>query len=180
MEKFYIVTNEKFLQEMKRDKENENQRRDFIKEFFKENGIAGNGYHFSGSGFCNVPFKENEKEYISLHVEDNTENREKFGKEFKNSRVQGLKAFKKKSKILKKFQDECVKQKIVINYHTLRPGDYFEELGLGGYSTQLFKEGENVYLKMRTEKYESITPRYEGFLEVKGSQYFQALERLQG
>ena len=44
MEKFYIVTNQKFLEEIEEYKKNRLRQNEFIKRFFAEKGIKGIGY----------------------------------------------------------------------------------------------------------------------------------------
>lgn len=49
MEKFYIVTNEDFLNEIKDYNVHDEERRKLINEFFDEKGIAGHAYHIGGN-----------------------------------------------------------------------------------------------------------------------------------
>lgn len=180
VEKFYIVTNEKFLKEIEDFKENERKRNEFIKEFFQENGIVGSGYYISGDGFANVPFKEKNKENIFLYIDDCEENNQKFGKQLLKPTPFGdcyLRRFRKGCFLLKKFQDECVENEIVINSHFHREGDYFDELVLGGYSVTRFSYKGKYYLRIEASKYDSITPAHDGFEEIKGSEFYVALER---
>lgn len=61
MEKFYIVTNEKFLKEIDDYRKHEEERRTLANNFFENKGIAGKEYHIGGDGFVNRPFKEYDK-----------------------------------------------------------------------------------------------------------------------
>ncbi len=180
VEKFYIVTNEKFLKEIEDFKENERKRNEFIKEFFRENGIVGSGYYISGNGFVNVPFEERNKGNIRLYIDDCEENNRKFEKQLLKPISFGncyLRSFRKGCSLLKKFQDECIKNKIIVNSYFHREGDYFDELHLGGYSVTRFSYEGKYYLRIETSKYDSITPTYDGFEEIKGSEFYVALEK---
>lgn len=179
MEKFFIVTNETFLKEIEDFYKNEEVRREFVKDFMTEHGIAGSGYYLHGSGSINVPFKERNKGEIVLYIDDNKENEEKFGKELRKAiRFDNgvfLRPFKKASKTLKEFQDLCIEKEIVINSWWHREGDWFEELRFGGYTTTRFEYQGKYYLRMET-KHSGITPIHDGFNEIKGSEYYLALE----
>lgn len=178
--KFYIVTNEKFLKEIEDFEENERKRDEFVKEFFQKNDISGTKYYIRGDGFCNVPFKERDKEDIQLYIEDCEENNQKFRKQllkkvsFKDNY---LRRFRKGCSLLKTFQNECVEKGIVINNLSPREGDYFDELHMGGYSVARFFYEGKYYLQLETSVFKSITPTYEGFEEIKGSEFYVALEK---
>lgn len=179
MEKYFIVTNEAFLKRVEQDKENKKCRNDFIKKFFAENGIDGCGYYFGGSGRCNIAFGEHEKTTIGLHIDDTKANRDRFGKQFKKSRFENMAELRKNSEQLKSFQSACIEAGVVVNLWEIRPGDYFKELSLGGYASQRFLLNEKLYLRIRTDRYASITPNQDGFIEIKPSEYFVYLEQLE-
>lgn len=179
MEKFYIVKNETFLKEIEDFKENENKRNSFIKEFFEENGIIGTGYYIRGNGFVNCPFDEKNKENIELYVDDCEENVSKFGKQLLKAVNFGdcyLRKFRKGCVILKDFQNKCIEKQIVINNHFHDEGYWFNELHFGGYSVARFSLDGVYYLKISTSRYKTITPTYGGFIEIKGSKFYEALE----
>lgn len=178
MEKYYIVRNEQFINQVERDIKIAEDRKNFIKQFFSENGIDGEHYYFSGTGFTNIPFKEDDKGEIRLHIEDTEHNREKYGKQFKKSRFGGLVGLRKGSELLKRFQAACIEAGVVINRGKVRPGDYFKELNLGGYASERFLYKGLWYLKINTDHYndKEIIPAYDGFEEIKASEYYKALE----
>ena len=68
---------------------------------------------------------------------------------------------------------------MVINLHYLRFGDYFKELHLGGYSISRFEYKGSYYLSINTDRTETITPEYDGFIEIKGSEFHAKLEELE-
>ncbi len=186
MEKFYIVTNEKFLKEIDDYRKHEEERRIVANNFFENKGIVGEEYYISGNGFVNRPFKEHEKNNIRLYISDCNENDQKFGKEllkptklFSDSDVL-MRKFRANSKTLKEFQNLCIEKNIVINNHSIREGDYFKELHLGGYSISRFEHENKLYLKISTTKYETITPDDNtGFTEIKGSEFYKTLEEFE-
>ena len=182
MEKFYIVSNEQFLKEISDYRMHMKERRKLINTFFKDKGIVGEEYHISGTGQINVPFTDTNKSHIRLYVEDCNSNNEKFGKEllkpvklFCDSDVK-MRKFRANSKTLKEFQSLCVEAKIVINNHPIREGEYFKELYLGGYSVSRFEDAGKTYLRIYSSRWDSITPKYDGFNEIKGSEFFEAFE----
>lgn len=186
MERFYIVTNEKFLKEIRDFRVRVKERKLLINDFFDKKGIANESYHICGDGFINEPFKEYKKKDIRLYVEDCKENNEKFGKEllkpiklFCDSDVM-FRKFRANSKTLKEFQDLCIERNIVINNHPIYVGDYFKELHFGGYSITRFEHDEKYYLRISTGITDTITPEYDGFMEIKGSEFYRALEEREG
>ena len=186
MEKFYIVTNEKFLKEINDYRKHGEERRIIANNSFEDKGIAGKEYCICGDGFVNRPFEEYEKHNIRLYIADCDENNQKFGKEllkptklFSDSDVL-MRKFRANSKTLKEFQDLCIEKDIVINNHSIREGDYFKELHLGGYSVSRFEYENKLYLNISTTKYETITPYDDtGFTEIKGSEFYKALEEFE-
>lgn len=180
MEKFYIVTNEKFLKEIDEWKINDEIRNSFIKDFFYRNDICGMKYCLCGTGGVNSPFTEKEKKNIHLYIEDCKENNNKFERQLLKGAHFGddfLRRFRNGCALIKKFQDECVEKHIVINLRFHSEGDYFKELHLGGYTVTRFQFDGNYYLKIETNKYDSITSEFDGFSEINGSEFYLALER---
>ena len=184
MEKFYIVSNERFLKEIRDFKKHSEERRELINEFFDKKGIAGECYQICGDGAINEPFKDVQKGEIRLYIESCEENNQKFGREllkpvklFCDSDVM-MRKFRANSKTLKEFQNLCIERNIVINNYPIREGDYFRELHMGGYSVSRFEYNGKMYLRMYASRYDDITPEQEGFNEIKGSEYFKSLEEL--
>lgn len=177
MEKFYIVTNEEVLSEIKKIKDAESERRKLINRFFAEKGIDGGFYHIGGNGTVGKPFNEHSKRNINLHIKDTENNRTKFASQLKKDVYDYcMRVFKKSSNILKEFQEECVKEGIIINNPDVRMGDYFKEFEYLGYSVLEFELDDKYYLYMSSDKVNSITPTHEGFEEIKGSEFYKAKE----
>ena len=180
IEKYYIVKNQNFLQEARFVEKAKAYRNEFIIDFFKEYGIDGNSYYIHGNGFCNVPFSEEERKEICLAIMMTEQNKINFGSQLKKNPMRcGLFEFKKSSPILKEFQKVCVTRQIVINLLENFVGDYFSELHFGGFSTEYFENNDITYLKVATSQHSSITPKNEGFTEIKASEYFKVLETLE-
>lgn len=182
MEKFYIITNKEFQQEISNYKENEKKRNELIKEFFSKNGISGTGYYIGGTGFVGVPFDDIHKDGINLYIDDLDENVSKFGKQLLKQEFfenHSMRRFRKSSAILKDFQNMCVEKEIVINNHVPRIGMYFKELRFGGYSRTLFSHGGVFYLKIESSNHETITPLFDGFDEINGSDFYKAWEEVE-
>ena len=89
-----------------------------------------------------------------------------------------MRSFRANSKTLKEFQNLCIEKSIVINNHPICEGDYFKELHMSGYDVSRFEYDGKMYLRMNTSK-SSITPEYDGFEEINGSEFFRALEELE-
>lgn len=181
MEKFYIVKNEKLISESNAYAKNLETRNEFITDFFERFGIDGKKYNVMGSGFINHPFDDEDKKEICLYIEDTEKNREKFSKDFKQCKYTGVCEFKKSSKVLKAFQQECVDKKIIINLYKPEVGCYFKEFEFGGYRSHFFKYEDKYYLRIedvKSNSLDSITPIADGFEEIKGSEFYRILEQM--
>lgn len=181
MEKFYIVKNDVYKKALDRDREMSKERNAFIKGFFERNGIEGTSYILHGNGRVNVPFQDMDKCDIRLAIEDTERNREKFGSQFKKSRLEEMRDFRKNSELLKMLQDECIQNNVIINLYETRTGDYFKGLEMGGYTHQRFLLDGDLYLKVDTDKYrgQDFSPKSEGFQEIKASEFYLAKERFE-
>ena len=118
MKKFYIVTNQKFLEEIEEYKKNRRSQNEFIKRFFAEKGIKEIGYCIRGNGRINMPFEERDKSDITLYIESCPENNLLFGSQLKKERIfddgSKMREFRKNSPIMKEFQDLCIKENLKI------------------------------------------------------------------
>lgn len=176
MEKFYIVTNEKYLDELDERDRMHRERNVFIKKFFSEKGIDGGEYILHGSGSVGKPFCERDKSDIGLCIEDTKNNNELFGTHFKKGLLSGLREFKKSSKLLKEFQDRCINEQVVINLPRPRVGDSFKEFEYRGYSYSQFRHSDKLYLSISNNDVDAITPKVDGFNEIAGSEFYKAKE----
>ena len=77
--------------------------------------------------------------------------------------------------LLKEFQEECIEKEIVINLWYPRIGDYFQEIQYGGYKSSNFEYEGITYLSIDADV-DSLTPKEDGFTEIKGSEFYKALE----
>ncbi len=178
MERFYIVTNEEILDTVKKYCLNKRANTKFINEFFDKYGIDGNTYYLGGSGFINTPFEEHNKKDITLCVENTENNVSKFSSDFKkNLRFSNLFEFKKSSKLLKTFQDDCISKRVIVNLEDVNFGLYFKELHWGGYTRIYFELDGVSYLSMRTTNGKDIIPEVDGLKEIKGSEFYIAYEK---
>lgn len=179
MEKFYIVKCDDYLKAIEKDKAVNEARSEFVKDFYTRHEIDDTSYYFGGNGGVNKPFGEWEKDSISLMIEATEKNIEKFGPQFKNAPIDGMRAFRKNSVLLKEFQDECVAKQIIVNIYETRTGDYFKGLEYGGYTHQRFVIDGVMYLRIHTDSYggKEFEPIKQGFEEIKASDYYLEKER---
>ena len=182
IEKYYIVTNQKYLQGREAYYKAEKERRALINEFFDKHGIESEHYLLFGNGLVNSSFTDLDKRDIKLRIDDTNKTREKFKEHLKKGAFhQNMAEFKKNSTIMKELQEECVSRGIVINNHSPKPRDFFYEIRYIGYSYQEFEHRGTLYLKVVIDREASLTlnPGEEGFTEIKGSEYHAALEELE-
>lgn len=179
VEKFYRVNNKSLAKEVDFYIKENKKRNTLIKEFFEKHGIEGDVYYITANGLCNKAYKDELKSNIKLCIGLN--NAEKFSDHLKkNSICNDTVELKRSSKILKDFQNECIKRSIVINLERVGVGHYFKELEYGGFSTGgLHAKDGYYYMKISTTKFGSITPKYDGFEEIKGSEYYAVVESSQ-
>lgn len=178
VEKFYKIKNNRLEKEVIFFREENKKRNELIRDFFEKHGIVGTSYYMSADGLFNRSVEEYKKSGIRLCI--GLENTEKFADQtIKNSICPETIQFKKSSKILKDFQQECVNRQVVINLQCIEMGLYFKELRYGGYSTDGLHEKDGFYyLKISTSKFDSITPAEDGFEEIKGSEYYTVKESI--
>ncbi|HID0795987.1 TPA: hypothetical protein ACXDAB_003424 [Clostridium botulinum] len=178
MEKAFIVNKESELyKDIEQYRKLENQQREFINKFFKENGIEANQYRVSGDGFCNVPFEKYEKT-IALRIIPTDKDKEKFSKVLNKPDERCLQAFRKTSKIAKEFRKQIIDNHIVVNLYQPRIGDYFESIRWMGCNFSLFEHKNIMYLRVNSEFLkEDDIPK--GLKEIKLSEFYKAQEELE-
>ena len=178
MTKFYMIKNKKILDAVAIYKKNYKERNKFIVDFYSSHGIDGNQYYLGGDGPINKPFTDTWKKHIVLHVENTTNNLSKFATEFKRSRkFDDLYEFKKTSKILKEFQEECINKKVIINLEKVYWGDYFKDLCYKLYSYTTFSYDGILYLGITCNSLEQFEPKCDGVIEINGSEFYKKLEK---
>ncbi|HDK7158454.1 TPA: hypothetical protein PTV43_003661 [Clostridium botulinum] len=175
MEKAFIVSKESELyKDIEQYRKLENQQREFINKFFKENDIEANQYRVSGDGFCNVPFEEYE-ETITLYIIPTDKDKEKFSKVLNKPGKRYLQAFRKTSKIAKDFRKQIVDEHIVINLDQPRIGDYFKSISFYGCGFTVFEHENCVYLRVESNFLkEDDNPN--GFKEIKLWEFYKMQE----
>lgn len=160
MEKFYLVTDESSLKEKYLNyRKNRGIVRDFTIRFLEKHGIKTESYYPTELYLYIVPTKE-----------DN----EKFEKQLCRNSHNGLRQFKKNSKINKDWI-ACSRQeniKVLENPHV---GSYFNNIFMA-YRSRLFEYKDNVYCSYSTEG-GFKTPK--GFEEMKASEFFKIIEEIQ-
>lgn len=178
IDKYFEINNKNFVNTyncMKREKE---KQRKLIREFFEKHGIIGNEYYISADGIVNRYFDERLKKNINLHIPRNEENLKKFGRSCCKSHWSDMAKLRAGCKLLKEFQDECVKRQIVINFDDDWLASYFNELSYLGYSYLWFTIDETkIYLHISSERYNKLTPKSDGFKELKASEFYKIKEQ---
>lgn len=174
MEKFYKVSNKEYLESLVQDRNNKQKQGEVVFPFLLKHEILCDVCLVSGDGGMNKPFTEKDKGNINLWLEDKTYP-EAIEKQLKKANKRnGMRGFKKNSKILKEFQDLCIEKQVIINIFETREGDYFKNLHLGGYSMKRFIANDDLYLRM-ISKFD-FEPEYDGFEEINASEFYLALE----
>lgn len=142
-----------------------------IKKIFGELGIEATKYYLRGDGFVNKPFDEYEKNDIEISIAATDNDKLKFFKELCKPDEHDMCKFRKSSKTMKRIQDFCIENKLIINPSEPDLRDYFKSMRWRGYRRELFKRNDIWYLKVVNDEIkENDIP--EGFEEIKLSEYF--------
>ncbi|MEG2786430.1 MAG: hypothetical protein RR942_01325 [Romboutsia sp.] len=176
MEKAFIVSKEfGFGKDLKDYCNKSNQRRKQVTSFFKLNNIQAKGFYLSGDGCCDCTFDEYEKKRIKLAIIPTIEDEHLLGEVLGKECEDKLRFLKRNSKLMKKFQQYCVDEEIIINL--LRPvlWDYFKSFELEEFVRAIFSLGDVYYLKVGSENLkEDDIP--EGMAPIKLSEFYIKLE----
>lgn len=175
MEKYYTVVGENYINAFELDRQRMKKRDQFVYDFFKRNNILGESYMVCGTRARNIPLNKDSKKYIELHIEDRKENRDLFVDQLEPSRFVGFCQFKNNTEILERFRDECVKNKIVINWEKAKPSEWF--IDILGCHTQKFQIAGQYYLLVNTDELDNlpIVPKGNGLLEISMDEYYEAM-----
>lgn len=177
MEKFYIVKNEKYLTALNDYKNACNKQGEFVANFFKENNIDGDKYYMGGDGCMNCAFDEHDKKSIMLYIWPSLENKHVFNKQLLTKpHKTGLIGFRKTSKLLKNFQDQCVENDIPINLWKPRISHYITNELIYQCTSQVFNHNGDVYLILESDQLKDKTSIADDFIEIKGSEFYKAKE----
>ncbi|MGL5328357.1 MAG: hypothetical protein ACRDD7_03740 [Peptostreptococcaceae bacterium] len=155
--------------------ENMDNQKKIVKEFLDKHDIETREYYLGGNGAVNQPFIEIWKSDIDLYIVPTEKDKLRFDKVLCKPLEHGLRKFKKSNKLLKEFQQYCIDNQVVINAHEDAPRDYFESIGLSGYSYSRVKIEDEIYLKISSHRL-SKDEIPEGFEELKLSEYYKIIE----
>lgn len=157
MKKFVIVKEEcKYKEEYIKYKENQIEVNKYVNTFFSENGIQTKEYYIGGNQLYIVPTEED---------------LEKFNGMLNNSIDYGLRGFKKRGKINKKFLDGLKENNIEL---IDRPMLWMYINFSGKISISTFIKDGVMYAEINTESNLKLNEKY--FKEIKGSEYYAIIE----
>lgn len=128
-----------------------------VKSFFNENNIHTN---------CHVIFRE------ALYIDDNPENREKYGNQLMKHSIDGVVAFKKKSKIGRAWIKSGIKR-----VNKLNASSFFAIPSYSSTKTRLFHVGEKLYCRINCLERNTKVNTPQGFIEMKASEFLKLLNR---
>ena len=161
MEKFFIITDEcNYKRDYINYKENTKRVNELMNEFFSESGIETSKYYVTDK---------------QLYIIPNENDVNKFDKLLNKPIQQGLRGFKKSSKInksfLQKLKDNDIKVLDSPSLWMYINGFY------GNMSTTTCLIDGIMYLKLSTTSNKEINEK--GFTEIKGSEYYAAIENME-
>ncbi len=174
---FKIVVGSKVHEEWTQWVETREINRLFINEFFTKYGVESNPYTFGGDGYCNVPFEEDNKNKIYLGIKPTEDDLASFGSQLCKPNNRGVSYFKKSSKILKDFQQECIDKGIVINQTPLEIQGYFKSMGYTRHRVSHVPFDDTWLVKIEND-YLAADDNPEGFEPIKLSEYYTYVESL--
>lgn len=129
--------------------------REIVNQFFSDHNITSDTYSVD----CG-----------KLWISDNSANREKYGSQLSKDSRSGLTAFKKNSPIGRAWKALNVE---VPNKPYV---PFFFNGGLGKIRTRLFHVNDRVYCSIEAVDYDIKFTAPFGFIEMKASEFFKALE----
>lgn len=105
-----------------------------------------------------------------LWVPETSEIMEKFGKQFRDVRYKGFRAFKKNSVIGRAFAKANISmpQKPFVPF-------FFNDCSYGDFSTRLFNYKDGVYCSISAPNLPALKAP-QGFVEMKASEFFKVIE----
>lgn len=157
MRKFFILTDEcEYKKDYLNYMENAKIVNELVKEFFRDKGVETKEYYIDSNQLYIIPTEKDE---------------DKFDKYLNKPIEQGLRAFKKNSKMNKDFMQffkdrnvEILKNPILIMYLSFT----------GKVRTTTFLKGDTMYAEIEAEK--AFNSDVKGFIEIKASEYYLAVE----
>lgn len=177
MERAFNATRSKYWEDLYFLLNHDNDRKDFLECFGYNNNLKGTismGLSKDMAGVkINQPFNENDADDIYLFI-DIKENPHLEKQVYKKPNEDGLRRLKKSSSLAKKFSQECIKERIILELRLPDIRDYFDSLAFERVSLQRFVHNRECYLKIKSDELHDETP--EGFVEIKLSDYYKILE----
>lgn len=158
--------------------EDREQIRLFINDFFDRYGIESNSYKMGGDGGVGIPFFERDKDKIYLAIIPTKNDLEQFGKQLRKPNDKGACYFKKSSKVLKAFQQECIDNQIVVNTHYVDLRFYFKTMKWFGYHSSIAPYEDTWLVKVASD-YLAEDDVPEGFIPMKLSEFHINVESLE-
>lgn len=176
MERAFIVTKSSdYYKALEKYFKIDEDRRIFVKKFFKDKNIEADKYYFGGNGICGCPFNERNKKEIHLAIIPTKNDEVKFDKTLGKSTDEGLRFFRRNCKLSKEFQEECVKNEIIINNSRPDLRDYFESLGWHALNYCHIPCKEGYYLRIKSE-YLKEDDNPKGITPIKLSEFYKYQE----
>ena len=126
-----------------------------VKSFLDENGIHTDYY---------AVFRE------ALYIDDNPDNREKYGNQLMKHSVDGVVAFKKSSKIGRAWNELSIK-----GAYEPHVSFFFSDSSRSS-RTRLFHVGEKLYCSIDCLERSTKVNTPQGFIEMKASEFFKIIE----
>lgn len=126
-----------------------------VKKFIEENNIHTEHYAVFGG---------------ALWIDNNQENREKYGNQLKKDGDDGLAAFKKTSKIGRAWTGLGIKE-----VHKPHVSFFFVDPSYSS-RTRLFHVGEKLYCSIDCMNRSTKVKTPQGFIEMKASEFFKIIE----
>lgn len=159
MEKYFRIKDEcRFKKDYFDYMENSKMLNDFIKEFFDKHDIETSKYYLSEEQLYIVPTESDVY---------------KFDKQLNKPKDQGLRAFKKNSRVNKAFVNKLKENDLKI----LRKPQLWMYIDfLGRMSTQTFIKNSEIYAKVETDYKFIYSTEY--FEEIKASEYYKIKESI--
>lgn len=177
--KFYIVENKEFFERLAECKELRTKMRTFREDFFRRHGVEGRASVFlnkevNGSEYLS----EENRDCITMAIEETQENISKFKDQIQDIR-KNMAYMNTDSALLSEYKKEIEENRLPLYvpgiYSLLQ--EYIAELNSPKLVFEHFYMYGKLYIAFTSFTYgEAPKDPDKGFVEIKGSEYFKALE----